>query len=439
MERNLNIKNSMENEVMNHPEMEPATERIKEKNRHIFRRALLFFFVVFLVSGAFWYGYQNGQDALLSSGNQPVLLRNATFVNTENKKEAIDFSLFWKVWDLLKQKYVDKDKLDAQKLFYGAISGMLAATGDPYTTFFDPAENKSFTEDITGTFDGIGAEMGFRNAILTIIAPLDDSPAVKAGLRAGDKILKIDGVNTSNMSIDEAVTKIRGPKGTSVKFSIFRDGEDAARDIAVTRDTIVVKSVKLDMKGTVAVIRVSRFGDDTNALFDTAIDSATVKKATGIVLDLRNDPGGYLDAAVHLAGRMLPIGDVAVIEESGDGTRQETKVNGKDVASGIPTVVLIDQGSASASEILAGALRDNRDNVTLVGEKSFGKGSVQELIPLGKDMSVKITVARWLTPKGDQINEVGIPPTDEVKLTKEDFDAGRDPQMDKALEILKGK
>lgn len=413
-----------------------------ERGHRLFKKAFVFFLVVFLIGAAFWSGYEHGKGTqspatLPGSALSP---EDAFIINKDAEDKTIDFALFWKVWGLLKDRYVDRGALDAHKLFYGAIDGMLAATGDPYTTFFDPQENKEFQEDISGTFEGIGAEMGIKNDILTIIAPLEGTPAEKAGLISGDKILKIDGKSTVNMPLEEAVGKIRGEKGTEVKLTIFRNGDEESREILVKRDVILVKSVRFEMKENgIAYIRVNRFGDDTEKEFRSAVRQTLDKKAAGLILDMRNNPGGFLETSIELASLMLPGGTIVVMEENADGVRKELKARGGDALSGLPTVVLINEGSASASEILAGALKDNRDDVTLVGKKSFGKGSVQELIPVGRDTSVKITVARWLTPDGHQINDVGIAPDIEVNLTREDADNDRDPQLDRALDILRNK
>ncbi|MEI9966963.1 MAG: S41 family peptidase [Candidatus Moraniibacteriota bacterium] len=409
-----------------------------EKNKRLFRRALLFFFVLFLIGGAFWMGYTRGQEQALGVPTKTISPEDAIFINKDNQENTIDFSLFWKVWGILKDKYVDKADLNANTLFYGAIKGMLAATGDPYTTFFSPEENAEFQEDITGTFEGIGAEIGMKDDILTVIAPLEGTPAAAAGILAGDKILKINDETTANLSLDEAVKRIRGKKGTEVKLNIFHPGEEEARDISVRRDMIMVKSVHFEMKEDgIALIRVSRFGDDTASMFKDALGEARKNNAQRVVLDLRNNPGGYLESAVSMGSLMLSQGSVVVLEENAQGERTEMKARAGDMVSGLPTVVLINEGSASASEILAGALKDNRSNVTLVGKKSFGKGSVQELIPLGGNTAVKVTVAHWLTPKGNQINKVGISPDIEVGLSSDDRTNNRDPQLDKALEILR--
>ncbi len=408
--------------------------------KKLIRNYLLLVVLVMLCSLFFYIGFEKGK-ASQSVSSPAIQLQSAIFTN-QNKgaDNTIDFSLFWNVWDLLKNKYVDAGKLDAKTLYYGAIKGVLQATGDPYTNFFTPDENKKFNEDITGNFEGIGAELGVKNGILTVIAPLPGTPAEKAGIRSGDKIIKIDGKPAADMSIEEAVDNIRGPKGTSVTLTIFRDGSQDTQDIVVKRDVIVVKSVTLDWKANnIADIKITRFGDDTSQGFASAIAKVKAAKASGLIIDLRNDPGGYLDTAIDVASKLLPGGKVVVIEESGNKSQKKMYTSGGDVASGIETVVLINEGSASASEILAGALKDNRDNVTLIGKKSFGKGSVQELIELSQGTAAKITVARWLTPDGVQINEQGITPDKEVDLTNDDFNNNRDPQLDAALQTLKDK
>ncbi|NTW30532.1 MAG: S41 family peptidase [Candidatus Moranbacteria bacterium] len=414
-------------------------ESIELKNRRLVRNVLGIFFIVAAMAVCYQFGAEKGRSTV-AVDNATLSPDETVFSNTTSQDKTIDFSLFWKVWNVLKDKYVDGDKLDSRKLFYGSIKGMLAAAGDPYTTFFDPEDQKSFEEDMAGKFEGIGAEMGIRDEILTVIAPLDDTPSQKAGLRPNDRILKVDGETTTNLGLEEAVSKIRGPKGTEVRLTIYREGEDESREVTVLRDVINVKSVKVEFRNNdeIAILRVGRFGDTTEKEFREAAVSVARTAPRGLVLDLRSNPGGLLHTAVDMASLMLPAGQTVVIEENGKGDRKTEKASGGDVLSGISTVVLIDEGSASASEILAGALREDRKNVTLVGKKSYGKGSVQELIPVGKDMSVKVTVARWLTPDGNQINEKGITPDFEVDLTVDDFKAGRDPQMDKAIDLLLG-
>ncbi|MDO8241121.1 MAG: S41 family peptidase [Candidatus Moranbacteria bacterium] len=412
----------------------------EEKNQNIFSKYLSFFIILFLLVGAFGVGYASGKksaDELVLNQTHPI---GSTIVTNKfsTGKDSVDFALFWKVWDTLSEKYVNQDSLDAQKLVYGAIRGMLKATDDPYTTFFDPKETKEFAQDIGGSFDGIGAELGIKDDVLTVIAPLDGSPAQKAGLMSGDKIVKIGDKTTQDLTIDSAVDLIRGKKGTEVKLTVFHKGDQETREITIVRDTIEVKSVKVEFKENgIAYLKINQFGEKTAKEFDLAMNQIIAQGSKGIVLDLRNNPGGFLDKSVEIASRFIPKGKIVVIEEDAVGKKDNLYTTGGDKLSTIPLVVLINEGSASASEILAGALRDDR-GVQLIGKKSFGKGSVQELIALPNKSSVKVTVAKWMTPNGDYIMEKGITPDTEVELTLEDFKNEKDPQLDKAMEIIKG-
>jgi len=350
----------------------------------------------------------------------------------------IDFNLYWKVWNTLKDNYVDKSKLDDQTLFYGALKGLVAAVGDPYTFFMDPKESQQYADDLAGTFEGIGAELGLKNEIITIISPLADMPAAKAGLKAGDQIFAINGTSTINMTVNEAVRQIRGPKDTAVTLTIFRQGEKDTKDYTITRGVIFVKSIKTEMRSDgLYLISISAFNDDTWGLFQEAVNDIGVKKPKGIILDLRNNPGGYLDTAVDMSSEWVESGPV-VIEKFSETKQNKYLTTGSTKLKDIPTVVLINEGSASASEIVAGALQDTK-KATIVGEKSFGKGSIQSLIDLEDGSSIKITIAKWLTPKGTSINDQGITPDQEVIMTATDVKAEKDPQLQRALDILNNK
>lgn len=431
----------MDNEYPSTPEISDTSEieALERKNRRMVSGILRVFFFAAALYVAYQFGATFSQAGDKSLTRNPVPMDQVAFSNTDPGNREVDFALFWRVWDILREKYVDRADLDAYTLLYGAIDGMLEASGDPYTTFFDPEEQLAFEEDISGKFEGIGAEMGIRDGILTVVAPLEGAPAEEAGLRPNDKVLEIDGESSASLSLTESVDRIRGPEGTTVTLTIYREGDDESRDIVVTRGMITIESVSLSFEDDddIGILRISRFGEETEREYREAANEMLSKGVQGMIIDLRSNPGGLLESAISIGSTMLPRGDVIVIEENAAGARREDRASGGDRFSDVPTVVLIDEGSASASEILAGALRENRENVTLVGKKSFGKGSVQELIPSSADTSVKVTIARWLTPNGNQIHEVGIEPDEDVELTFDDFENDRDPQMDRALQILR--
>lgn len=352
--------------------------------------------------------------------------------------QDLNFKLFWEVWQKVKVDAVDHNVTD-QDLFYGAVRGVVGALKDPYSVFFTPDETRKFNEELSGSFEGIGAEIGFnKNNILSIIAPLPATPAERAGLKAEDMILKIDGKDTTDMNLEEAVSKIRGQKSTEVTLNIFREGFSEPKDFAITRDRIQIESVKWEIKEAggkkFAYIKISHFNADTAAKFEKIVMPVLQKNPNGIILDLRNNPGGFLDVSVDIAG--FWTGDKTVVIEQIKGDKKE-ELKGDGVArfQDIPTIVLVNGGSASASEIVAGALQDH-GKAKIVGTKSFGKGSVQELESLGNGSSLKLTVAKWLTPKGVSISEKGITPDIEVKFTDKDFEEKKDPQLEKALELL---
>lgn len=352
--------------------------------------------------------------------------------------QDIDFDLFWQTWDALTRNYVDKDELNEKQMFYGALRGMVSSLGDPYTVFMDPKISQDFSDDLAGTFEGIGAEIGIKNDVLTIIAPLPDMPAEKAGLKAGDKVLFIDDKTTMGIFIDEAVNLIRGPKGTEVKLSVSREGEDSILDINIKRGKIIVKSIRTEMRGDdIYVLRIINFNDDTEQLFNQAVSEIIKNDPKGIILDLRNNPGGYLDTAIEVASEWVEDG-VVVVEQYNDKKKFEHLARGRARLKDFSTIVLVNEGSASASEIVSGALQDY-DKAKIIGMHTFGKGSVQTLTNLNDGSSIKITVAKWLTPEGRSINDEGILPDLEVDLTREDYENNQDPQIKKAIELLLGK
>jgi carboxyl-terminal processing protease len=409
---------------------------------YLLKKYFLFYIGIALLAGGFYGGYLygTGQKALpISAQGSPNGGRvlNADKTTPDHISKDADFGLFWDVWRRVKEDYINKDTADT-KLFYGAIGGIVDSLDDPYSVFLDPEKAKEFNESLSGSFDGIGAELGMKKNQLLIIATLPDMPAEKAGLRAGDKILSVDKKTTTNMTIDEAVTKIRGKRGTKVVLTIYRDGEQRERDIEIVRDKIVIQPVKWEMKeGGIGYIRIAHFTEGTAAKFKEAAQSLLAKKAKGLVLDVRNNPGGYLDAAVSVAGYWID-GKTVVVEKYADDTQDEYRGNVVPFLKQMPTVVLINKGSASASEIVSGALQDEGKAV-LIGEQSFGKGSVQDVQRLSDGSELKLTIAKWLTPKGRTIQDEGIAPDIVVPMTDQDYTDKKDPQLDRALQELKNK
>lgn len=394
------------------------------------RRGIFIFIILLLLAGSFRLGYTSGQKGLT------VEPKTFKIVNKGDAPAELNYALLWDTIRVLNEKFIDKP-VNEQKVLYGAVKGAVAATGDPYTEFFTPEELESFKTDLKGIFDGIGAEIGKRNGNIVIVAPLEGSPAKTAGLRPQDVILKVNGELTAEWSVEQAVQKIRGPKGTKVTLSIFREGFAQPQDFEITRATIEVKSVKWEVKTvgdkSIGIITLSRFGDDTKALFEQAARAIKSRNVHGVVLDLRSNPGGYLDTAVQVASYWLPKGTLVVTEAASSGKNTVFESQGYHLFGGVKTVTLINGGSASASEIVAGALSDHKVT-TLIGEKSFGKGSVQEVVDLPGSSALKVTIAKWITPGGRNLNKDGLKPDVEVKVSEEDIKSEKDPQMDRALE-----
>lgn len=352
------------------------------------------------------------------------------------KPDGVNFDLFWQTWNQVHQDFVGP--VDDQQLLYGAIRGMVSGLDDPYTVFFDPDEAKRFNEDVQGKFYGIGIEIGVRNKALTVIAPLDDSPAARAGLKSGDVVVQIDGKDTSDMTLNDAVSKIRGDRGSTVKLTIMQKDTTELKDFSIVRDLIQVKSVKYEVKaGNIGYVRISQFSEDTTDLVNKALNDLKLRQVKGIILDLRNNPGGYLQSAQNIGGMFISRG-VVVSEQGKDGKKSDLFTVADPIVPDLPLVVLVNSGSASASEIVAGAIQD-RGRGKLVGEKTFGKGSVQNIKDLPGGSSLKVTIAQWLTPNGRMINKLGIAPDVEVKLSLDDEKAGKDPQLDKAVELINQK
>jgi len=385
---------------------------------------VIIFFIIGLLIG------QSGNIYLYSNDN----INNCDNSNAQIKN-GLDETKYMEILNLLKSKYYDPTKIDYNKAFDGALSGMVASAGDPYTVYFDKELAASFNEEMSGSFSGIGAEVGIKDGSLTVVAPLKGTPAEKAGIMAGDIILKINDEDTQGMSSDVAVSKIRGERGTQVRLTIYRPSDQSTKELSIVRDEIIVQSVDYKKKDNIAIISISSFNDTTSSKFkEIASEIIADKDIKSIILDLRNNPGGYLDTAIDIASYWIRSG---VIVQERDRNNQITKHNaiGNPILENYPTVVLINQGSASASEILSGALKDYK-KATLVGKKTFGKGSVQEYQELGDGTAIKITVAEWLTPNNININKNGIEPDIEVDYTEQDFEKNIDPQLNKAIEIL---
>ncbi|MBI4118948.1 MAG: S41 family peptidase [Parcubacteria group bacterium] len=392
----------------------------------------LFIFILLLAGAAFYGGFYYGQSQV------PAIYGIEGLGNkTLGQPDDADFSLFWDAWKTIQEKYVDRSKLNKKEMVYGAIEGMVKSLKDPYTVFFKPVESKQFLDDVSGSFSGIGAEIGIRKDILTVISPLEDSPAQQAGLRAGDRILKINDDVTADMTINQAVNLIRGPKDSVVKLTISRPSNDEVKEINITRGDIKIPTIKWELKeDKIAYIQLFNFGQTAPSEFRNKILEVLRGSADRIILDLRNNPGGYLEVSQDIAGWFMEPGSIVAIEDFGNGAKdKEYRASGNGVLKNIPMVVLINEGSASASEILAGALKDNR-KVKLIGAKSFGKGSVQELSNLREGTSLKVTIAKWLTPSGKSISGEGLEPDVKVEITKEDIDNQKDPQLEKAVEII---
>lgn len=394
---------------------------------------LIPFIAVAALVGGFYGGIYYQQTQVPAVPPQEIL-------NPELGKPAgVDFGLFWQTWNTLKERYVDRDKLDANALVYGAIKGMVESIGDPYTAFLAPKETERFAEDIKGEFGGIGIEIGLRNNTLTVISPIEGTPAYRAGLKAGDSILAIDQTATDDLTLDEAVNMIRGTKGSQVVLKINREEFDSPRDFSITRDTIKIPTVTSKiLEDNIVHIRLHTFNQNAATQLRKNIQEARKLGAEKLLLDLRNNPGGLLDLAIEISGWFLETGKTVVIEDFGD-RRNELQSSGRSLFNDMPMVILINRGSASASEIVAGALQDH-GRATVIGEKSFGKGSVQQLEPLNDNASLKVTVAKWLTPKGRSITEEGIQPDVLVNIPKEPSDAANpteDPILQKGIEVLK--
>ncbi len=420
----------------------------KDKNSKIVAGVVLLIVIIFTYSLGNYFGKKSGKnEALLSIVPAGVEITNE------------QLAPFWKVWSVLSDKYVAASTTDSQKRVYGAIQGLASSFGDPYTVFFPPEENKAFKSDISGKFEGVGMELAIKDSILTVVAPLKDSPAYNAGIKSGDKLIKIDDKSAIDLTVEAAVKLIRGKAGTTVKLTFMREGVADPLEKVLTRAVIDIPTIEIERKSTtnkspkldekladansdVYVIKLFSFTSDSPELFRKALKGFIDSGKRKLIIDLRGNPGGYLDAAWDISSWFLPTGETIVTEDfGGRGENKVYRSKGYDVLNKLygkdyKVAILVNNGSASASEIVAGALQEH-GVAKLVGIKTFGKGSVQELIPITDDTSLKVTIARWMTPKGHNLSHDGLTPDYEVKITAKDIENKKDPQMDKAVEILK--
>ncbi len=434
-EKKVALENNQED-----PQIEEKSPTPPPLSAKSFTKNPLFNFLAqFLVVGVIFFliGYAvGGKSIQLNKQNTiPKFTISNKYPQTPTN---VDFSLFWEVMDVLPEKYLDKSAVDGNKILYGAISGMVRSLGDPYTAFLDPKQNEAVRDELAGSFSGVGIQIGFnKEKRLSVIAPIRGTPADREGILAKDFILKIDDKDTFDMTLPEAVDLIRGAAGTKVKLVLGREGVEKPIEKNIERAQITVKSVEVSYKekngGQIAVLTVSRFGDKTDEEWDKAVSEILSKNVRGVVVDMRNNPGGLLTSAIHLGSEF--VGSPIVKQQIADGSIKELPSDHVAKLAKIPMVVLINGGSASASEIFAGAIQDNKRG-KIVGEKSFGKGTVQDVIDLPGGSGLHITIAKWLTPKGTSIHGAGITPDISVELKTEDKDKNQDPQLDKAIDAL---
>lgn len=388
-------------------------------------------FAVLLVF-VFMLGWNSGVNHYqIKEGLSP----QATVTAPSGQDETVNMQLFWDAWNILSSNYVDPHALVTEDMIFGAIKGMVASINDPYTNFMTPKENKEFQESLQGHLEGIGAELTLRNGMITVISPLKNSPAQKAGLQPEDIIYKVDDETTENMSLEQAVMKIRGEKGSAVILTVLRENHSEPINIRIVRDSININSIDWKMKDGIAIIEINQFGDSTKQEFSKAISDILPERPKGVILDLRYNGGGYLDGAVDITSEFMEKGKVVTIKKRNPEEDEVIYVSGQARMANVPMAVLINKGSASASEIVAGAIQDNNRG-KVIGENSFGKGTVQTVENLVGGSSLRVTIAKWFTPNDQNINETGIKPDIEVVRGVEDLEANRDPQLEKAMDVL---
>jgi len=398
-------------------------------------KKIFFGYIIFVFS--FLVGWQASSFGLL--GNIFSTNKTETVSTTDGDKKVVhneNLDLFWTIWDKLDNEYVDKDKVPSDDKVYGAIKGLVASFDDPYTVFMTPKESKEFSENIDGKLEGIGAELTVEDKLLKIVTPMKSSPAEKSGLLPGDIIYKIDGKLTNSMSLFDAIMAIRGKKGTSVTLTIGRKKLDKTFDVSIIRDSIEIDSVTMEKtKSGIVYLSVNQFNEKTNEQFGKAISDMILNEPKGLIVDLRYNGGGYLSSAVELLSYLLPTGTPAVEIRQRGKDNNMMKTNGNPKLTKVPLVVLVNEGSASASEILAGAIQDLKRGI-IMGTKSYGKGSVQEVDSFDDGSSIRMTIAKWFTPNGRTVNHVGLTPDIVVELKDEDLKNKKDTQKDAAIKYL---
>lgn len=432
--KTADLENTSENSEL---EASKNSEQIQAEDVRVEKKGSIIGFLVqfFLVALVFFaIGFVSGQKKIELDKRGQIPTINISNQTSDQSQNA-DFSLFWEVFRVLPEMYIDKQAINAQEMVYGAISGMVRSLGDPYTAFVNPDQNELIKSELSGSYEGVGIQIGFNeDKRLAVIAPLSGTPAEKEGIFAKDIIAKIDDKDTFDLTLPEAVELIRGPAGTKVKLTLIREGQNEPIEKEVARANIDVKSVELSYKEVdsreIAIIKVSRFGEKTVEEWNKAVNEVVGRDVDGIVVDMRNNPGGLLTAAIHLSGEF--VSGTVVKQRDANGDELDSAPKGKGKLLNGEVVVLVNGGSASAAEIFAGALQD-KGRAKIIGEQTFGKGTVQDVVDLPGGSSLHVTIAQWLTPKGNSIHDKGITPDIAVELSAEDREQNRDPQLDRAL------
>jgi len=426
------IKNWLKHFVKTKCSPNPARRDLGASVRTFLNNALIVSGIVLaslvLICAGFYSGNKYGANT-----PKNIVISGVSNMEAGVKKDA-DFSIFWQAWDMLKSNHIKGADLKDQDLIYGAVEGLVNSVDDPHTIFFKPDDSQKFVEDIQGEFGGIGAELGIKDDFIVVIAPLEDTPASRGGIKAGDKILEIDKLPVLKVDVNEAVKKIRGEIGTTVVLTLLSNGDKVPHDISLVRETITIPTLKWEIKNdNIAYVQLFSFNEKAPYLFYKTALAIMLGNMKGMVLDLRNDPGGYLEVAVNLGGWFFEKGTLIVSEKFRSGEETKYMSNGTGAFKDMPMVVLVNKGSASASEILAGALRDNR-NIKLIGETTYGKGTVQDMEALKDGSQIKMTIAKWVMPSGYIIEQNGLKPDIEVKISEKDAEAKKDTQLERALE-----